>query len=116
MMADKGNARLVLTRPVTRAECPWLDFDYPAGAIVYAYSGATYGCVSPSGRAVTEKDGETPFVELPRDALDDCPLAAAPATCLGEGAGGGCQQAMDVGMPEYSCVGRCLYGEAPQGD
>ncbi|TGP29083.1 hypothetical protein EN828_10290 [Mesorhizobium sp. M2D.F.Ca.ET.185.01.1.1] len=62
-----------LTRDVTRDECLWLDADIAAGTIVYSYSGYTYGCIGPGGRAVTlERDG--PFVELPRNALGDATI------------------------------------------
>lgn len=60
---------LVLTRDVTIAECPWLDRDLKAGETVWRYDGHTYGCVQPSGVAVTLKAAETPFFEVPRDAI-----------------------------------------------
>ena len=58
-----------LTRDVTRTECHWLDRDYKAGEHVFEYTGYTYGCVTPSGIAITARPGETPFHELPADAL-----------------------------------------------
>src|SRR5262245_42290128 len=50
--------KLKVVRNVTRAECPWLDHDVPAGLIVWEYLGPTYGLkryedlifVSPNGR------------------------------------------------------------------
>lgn len=57
------------TRPVTTEECHWLDEDIPAGTTVYAYWGCTYGCCG-AGRAVTRERGQTPFFEMPRDALE----------------------------------------------
>lgn len=58
-----------LSRKVTQEECPWLERDYEEGEIVYAYYGCTYGCVTPSGTACSEVEGETPFLEFPTDAL-----------------------------------------------
>lgn len=60
---------LVLTRPVTIAECPWLDADLAEGTVVWSYDNCTYGCVSPGGIAVTAKAAETPFFEVPEDAI-----------------------------------------------
>ena len=61
---------LVLTRDVPVMECPWLDRDLKAGETVWQYDGRTYGCVQPSGIAVTMmKAAETPFFEVPRDAI-----------------------------------------------
>lgn len=40
------------------------------GTLIYSYSGATYGCVSRDGEAVTMKAGETPFFEVPADAVE----------------------------------------------
>lgn len=51
---------------ITKKECPWLDKSLPKGLKVYPYYGATYGCVSPSGIAVTLVDDQTPFFEIPR--------------------------------------------------
>jgi len=58
-----------ITRDVTKSECHWLDKDWPAGSRVFRYTGPTYGCVSPRGIAVSEKPDETPFFEVPRDAV-----------------------------------------------
>lgn len=70
--------RYQLTRDVGMDECPWLGRDYAAGEVVFRYSGVTYGCISPSGEPVS-LDGEIPFFELPRDALEvfDGPEAEA---------------------------------------
>ncbi len=40
------------------------------GTIVYSYSGTTYGCISHDGEAVTMKPGETPFFEVPGNAIE----------------------------------------------
>ena len=63
---------LMVTRIVTRDECPWLDADLFSGVLVYAFKGPTYGCVSPKGIAVTCTlyTGE-PFFEVPLDALSE---------------------------------------------
>lgn len=58
----------VLTRNVTKEECPWLDEDVCKGDIVFIYTGPTYGCIS-SGIAVSSVENETPFFELPTDVL-----------------------------------------------
>lgn len=59
---------LVLTRDVTRRECGWLDRDLPAGTPLYEYTGATYGVLG-SGIACSIEPGQTPFFEVPADAL-----------------------------------------------
>lgn len=61
--------KLVTKREVTRAECPWLDSDIAPWTVVYPYTGCTYGCISQTGKAVSLKDGEEPFFELPLDAI-----------------------------------------------
>lgn len=60
---------LVLVRDVTQEEAPWLDRDLKAGETVWSYSGHTYGVISPQGIAVTAKVAETPFFEIPLDAV-----------------------------------------------
>ena len=60
-----------LTRDVTLNECNWLDRDYKKGEIVFEYPLYTYGCVSNHGVACSEKDSESPFFELPTDALKE---------------------------------------------
>ena len=65
-------ARVVtLTRNVTQAECPWLDEDLQVGTKVWIYTGCDYGCISPAGIAVTVKAAETPFFEVPLDAISE---------------------------------------------
>lgn len=53
----------------------WLDGtlapEFTPGMIVHEYRGATYGCVTPAGVAVTLQPGTTPFYEVPRDAVED---------------------------------------------
>jgi hypothetical protein len=61
--------RLKLLREVTIVECPWLKEDYPKGKTVYEYNGATYGCISNAGVAVSMRPNKTPFFEIPKDAL-----------------------------------------------
>lgn len=49
----------------------WMD-DSEAieeGAIVYEYKGCTYGCIG-SGIAVSRERGQTPFIEVPTDCLE----------------------------------------------
>ena len=57
----------ILGRDVTKKECPWLERTIRFGEVVHEYTGHTYGCVG-AGIACSF-DGETPFFELPRDAL-----------------------------------------------
>lgn len=58
-------------RDVTKTECPWLDEDIKKGQEVFRYKNYTYGCISPSGIAVTIMDGVEPFFELPREAVKE---------------------------------------------
>lgn len=60
--------QLSLIRDVLKSECPWLDRDMKKGEVVFNYRGPTYGCIG-GGIACTEKPGETPFFELPANAL-----------------------------------------------
>ena len=63
--------KLKVTRDITPAECPWLgERTFAAGDIVFSFHKATYGAIGPYGRAVSLVDGEHPFIELPRDALE----------------------------------------------
>lgn len=59
----------LVTRTVTREECPWLEADVAEGIIVYSWYGATYGAIGPNGRAVSIHPDTPPFMELPRNAL-----------------------------------------------
>ena len=58
-----------LTREVTRTECHWLTEDIPAGEIFWTFDGETYGCISPTGIAVSRELDEYPFFEIPRTAI-----------------------------------------------
>ena len=65
------NGPLVLARDVTKEECDWLDGDLRKGDEVHLFHGHTYGVIGKSGVAVTKtRDGDTPFFELPADALE----------------------------------------------
>lgn len=67
---SKEMAKVIVTsRVITQMECPWLDVDIPAGTQLWTYDGHSYGCVSPGGVAVTAKAAETPFFEIPKDAI-----------------------------------------------
>ena len=61
--------KAILNRDVTVAECNWLHRNYKKNEVVYSYSGYTYGCISPKGKPFTEVEGQTPFFELPYDAI-----------------------------------------------
>lgn len=60
--------KLVTTREITVAECPWLDEDIPAGTELVSFYKYTYGCIGPNGRAVS-LTGDYPFFEVPRNAI-----------------------------------------------
>lgn len=57
-----------LVRDVTVTECHWLERDMKSGEIVHLYTGNVYGCID-TGIAVSMKPNETPFFELPLNAL-----------------------------------------------
>lgn len=59
----------VVTRNVTREECPWLSSDLAEGDLIWPYTGYTYGVLSSSGVAATVEPGKTPFFEVPVDAV-----------------------------------------------
>jgi hypothetical protein len=62
--------QFLLTRNVTKAECPWLDQDFEKDDNVYEYTGPTYGCISPKGKAFSMRPNQVPFFELPNDAVE----------------------------------------------
>jgi len=61
-----------ITRRLTVEDCRWFDPNevFEVGDIVFGYHGPTYGCISPSGTAVSRIKGITPFIEIPHDALE----------------------------------------------
>jgi hypothetical protein len=61
-----------LKRTLDNTELDWLDDGdvFEEGSIVYEYTGPTYGCITPAGMACTRVARQTPFVELPLDALE----------------------------------------------
>jgi hypothetical protein len=67
-LRDAGFLRL--KRMVTAAECPWLERDFLKGEIVYVYHRYTYGCITPGSIAVSYREGQDPFFQLPLDALE----------------------------------------------
>ena len=58
-----------LNRDVTKKECSWLSDDLKNGKVVYRFYGTTYGCIGPNGVAVSDKNGEGPFYEVPSDSV-----------------------------------------------
>lgn len=56
-------------KDVTKQQCTWLKRDYKKGEFVYKYFGCTYGVCK--DYAYTEKEGVTPFFELPNDAVEE---------------------------------------------
>jgi hypothetical protein len=61
--------KYILTRNVTTKECKWLDRTIKKGEFVFAYYGATYGCISSGGSAFTFVENKPPFFELPDNAV-----------------------------------------------
>ena len=59
-----------VTYQVDKSVQPWMDDDnvVEEGETVYAYNGYTYGCIG-DGIAVSRQPDQTPFFELPRDAV-----------------------------------------------
>ena len=53
-----------LAREVTIRECHWLDEDLPEGKVVHEYFECTYGCITESGIAVSDKPGRPPFTRF----------------------------------------------------
>jgi hypothetical protein len=69
-----NETRLVITRDITVAECPWIGahtsgLGLEEGVRVWAYDGPMYGCVSSTGYAVTFDPIEGPFFEVPQNAV-----------------------------------------------
>lgn len=62
--------RFKLTRDVTRFECPWLQRDYEKGETLRESTEFHYGCISPSGISCMELKENSPFFEIPKDALN----------------------------------------------
>lgn len=63
--------KVILNRDVTTTECHWLEEDIKKGTELFIYDGYTYGCIQPSGTACSLVEGETPFFEVPTDAIQD---------------------------------------------
>lgn len=60
-----------LNRCITVEECPWLPYNLNEGHEVFPFHGATYGCISPNGVAITlNAQGDNPFFEIPRDSVE----------------------------------------------
>lgn len=59
----------ILNRNVTQNECLWLENNLMKGTKVYEYLGCTYGCIG-DGEAVSLEPDQTPFMEIPLDAID----------------------------------------------
>lgn len=58
-------------RDVTKEECHWLRETVDEGSIVFECVRHTYGCIGPSGIAVTrDEEGGYPFFELPFSSLE----------------------------------------------
>jgi len=64
----------LVTRDVSIKECNWLKETITKGTVVYGFYGATYGCIGPSGIAVSWEEDKNPFFELPYNALKELPI------------------------------------------
>ena len=58
-------------RDIGILEAPWLPFPIKKGDLMYEYLGFTYACISPKGIAVTKAPFSPPFLELPKDSLEE---------------------------------------------
>ena len=65
----KNNMLWILTRNVAQHESNLLPRDFLKGEIVYRYYGYPHGCNLKYGCGYTETANETPFFQLPYDAL-----------------------------------------------
>lgn len=62
--------KLTLLRDVTQSECSWLECNLKAGWTFWEYTGCTYGCIDTmKGIAATWMTDQTPFFQIPRDAI-----------------------------------------------
>jgi hypothetical protein len=68
--------KLRMTRTIDEREQPWMADEYATvkmveeGSVVYEYTACTYGCISSDGIAVSFEPGQTPFFQVPRDAVE----------------------------------------------
>ena len=69
-----ANKTYVLNRNITVQGCG-VSIHLKKGETVYPYDGYTYSLISSGGVAFSMKEGEAPFFELPRDAVDLVPTA-----------------------------------------
>jgi hypothetical protein len=68
-MRDLNLIQYEVIKELTQEEYGWLLRDYHVGEIVWEFDGATYGCISREGVAISEIPGEGPFCEFPLDAI-----------------------------------------------
>lgn len=62
--------KFIVTRDVSKSECPWLPEDLSAGFVVNQFVRCAFGCITPDGTACTfDEGGGYPFFELPKDAV-----------------------------------------------
>lgn len=62
--------KIRLLREVTTEQCPWLEENLSEGTEFYTFEGYTYGCIGPTGRAVSFAPNENPFFEIPSDSFE----------------------------------------------
>lgn len=60
----------IITRTITKAECPWLDSDVVAGEKVHKFIGTTYGVVGDGVPVSRVGAMDYPFFEIPQDAVE----------------------------------------------
>ncbi len=58
-----------ITQNLNQTDYDWLPRNFKAGEIVFRYIKPTYGCISWGGVAVSEKENEEPFFEVPEKYL-----------------------------------------------
>ena len=89
----------IVNRRVTKKECFWLEHPVKKGTVVYAYRGATYGCIG-SGKAICFEPGG-PFTELPLDALSKTDIC------------GYCHRNTKAPLFDGCMIENCPYGFTP---
>lgn len=67
------NEKYIVMRDIGIEECPWLREPIYEGEVLRAFTGPTYGCVSPGGVAIVRvnPDGSVRFAEVPWSAVHE---------------------------------------------
>lgn len=105
-----------LKRDVTQAECPWLHADLPAGTKLHTFGLHTYGCISSQGTAVSEKEDEYPFFEIPANSWKkaaDHTAQSISGSILLEGSRAECEAYCDANAKDFESRGLVIAGVFP---